>query len=47
MKRRFLAFLLALTVCSMTGTITAVAYGGEETAEKSNAQVDGSEFVEV
>lgn len=46
MKKRFLAFLLAITVCSVTGTLTASAYGIDETAEiiSSNVIESKSEY---
>lgn len=38
MKKRIFSLLLAITVCSMMGATPAVAYGLEETAERSVSQ---------
>lgn len=38
MKKRIFAFLLAITACFMMGATSAVAYGLEETAERSGSQ---------
>ena len=38
MKKRIFSLLLAITVCSMMGATSAVAYGLEETAERSDSQ---------